>query len=188
MPARTSNSIYRPQRERARGIGTPVRSSRSSWRRHIIYSIYEGIADILRFGDLHNDGRDYVTHLTILRASSFLPPCVHPGHIHLCILGIFVSLDRHVEVGFSGLLWHTSTKPIIPKNCIHDTSLSKRFTIVHFPNSNAMDGLSRFSLGARYTPRTEEKLQAKQQISSNDSDDDYRKQGKDGEGETRNAK
>ncbi|KAK7027642.1 hypothetical protein R3P38DRAFT_2939430 [Favolaschia claudopus] len=92
-------------------------------------------ADMGFFGDAHEDRKDELAHYSHMSANSDLPDDDNytPGFFFILQLGVFILLDRHTSINFSGLRRHGGTPPLC---------------VIFYPPSRMMDGTARWTLGA----------------------------------------
>ncbi|KAJ7681807.1 hypothetical protein B0H14DRAFT_3535517 [Mycena olivaceomarginata] len=103
------------------------------------------------FGAAHVDRKDGHGHFSHMSANSDLPEGSDytPGFFFILQLGVFILLDRHTSINFSGLRRHGGTPPLCGTG--RHAKLHKfayRFVIIFYPPSRMMDGTARYTLGA----------------------------------------
>ncbi|KAJ7636688.1 hypothetical protein FB45DRAFT_864696 [Roridomyces roridus] len=112
------------------------------------------------FGGAHCDFYDQPGFFSHMSASSDLPDYddeapYEPGFFFIMQLGVFITLDKHTSINFSGLRRHGGTPPLCPHtgenltNTVQHTKLNaRRFVIIFYPPTRMIDGTARWSLAA----------------------------------------
>ncbi|TFK60987.1 hypothetical protein BDN72DRAFT_778740, partial [Pluteus cervinus] len=77
----------------------------------------QGLEDLGEFGSEsgHRDENDTPGALTTMIVNSDLPATYERGRFHILGLGIYVELDEHLVISFSGLYKHGGSPPIAPQ-------------------------------------------------------------------------
>ncbi|KAJ7470041.1 hypothetical protein B0H11DRAFT_2237846 [Mycena galericulata] len=113
------------------------------------------------YGGAHTDGKDGVGHFSHMSANSDLPDDDEvpegqeytPGFFFILELGVFIVLDRHASINFSGLRRHGGTPPLCSPNLFRGKpaklyKFAYRFVVIFYPPTRMMDGTARLTLGA----------------------------------------
>ncbi|KAJ7198330.1 hypothetical protein GGX14DRAFT_666597, partial [Mycena pura] len=107
------------------------------------------------FGRAHTDDNDDPAHFSHMSANSDLPEGAGytPGYFFILQLGVFIVLDRHTSINFSGLRRHGGTPPLCPPTADGSErpplyKFAVRFVIIHYPPRRMMNGTARWSLAA----------------------------------------
>ncbi|KAJ7219899.1 hypothetical protein B0H12DRAFT_1078499 [Mycena haematopus] len=64
------------------------------------------------YGGAHTDRKDSAGHYSHMSANSDLPEGYTPGFFFILELGVFIQLDSHASINFSGLRRHGGTPPL----------------------------------------------------------------------------
>ena len=70
-----------------------------------------------RVGSIHYDSLDYAGTFTNTLACPDIPDDYEPGNIFFLIARVYVELNKHVAINFSGLHLHGGTAPTAPEGC-----------------------------------------------------------------------
>ncbi|KAJ7182537.1 hypothetical protein C8R43DRAFT_1116175 [Mycena crocata] len=113
------------------------------------------------FGGAHFDMKDHPGHFSHMSANSDLPADDEvpegqeytPGFFFIPELGVFIVLDRHTSINFSGLRRHGGTPPLCSPNTFNGKpaklyKFAYRFVLIFYPPTRMMDGTARLTLGA----------------------------------------
>ncbi|TFK58680.1 hypothetical protein BDN72DRAFT_906513 [Pluteus cervinus] len=99
----------------------------------------QGLEDLGEFGSEngHRDENDTPGALTTMIVNSDLPATYERGRFHILGFGIYVELDEHLVISFSGLYKHGGSPPIAPQGepVQHD---AYRLVAVCYPPEAAM--------------------------------------------------
>lgn len=80
-------------------------------------------------------------------ANPDIPNNYKSGSFHILQLGVFVVLEKHIGVTFSGRRLHMGTAPTPPPGC-PSVPYAYRFNVVWYPKHASVDGRSRFTLAS----------------------------------------
>jgi hypothetical protein len=116
-------------------------------------------ADMGFFGGAHTDDHDEVAHYSHMSANSDLPEDLPeeeeytPGFFFILELGVFILLDRHTSINFSGLRRHGGTPPLCSPNPVNGKpaklyKFAYRFVLIFYPPTRMLNGTARWTLGA----------------------------------------
>lgn len=111
------------------------------------------------FGGGHIDGGDDPGHYSHMSANSDLPEDLPegqeytPGFFFILELGVFILLDRHTSINFSGLRRHGGTPPLCSAGKFQGKraklyAFAYRFVLIFYPPTRMMNGTARWTLGA----------------------------------------
>ncbi|KAJ7237551.1 hypothetical protein B0H12DRAFT_958244, partial [Mycena haematopus] len=101
------------------------------------------------YGGAHTDRKDSAGHYSHMSANSDLPEGYTPGFFFILELGVFIQLDSHASINFSGLRRHGGTPPLC--SSAPGAKLYKfayRFVLIFYPPTRMVNGTARWTLGA----------------------------------------
>lgn len=107
----------------------------------------EGLIEMKTFGATHTDKKDAVIGLTGMLVVSDLPDDHEPGRLHLPGLGIYVELNLHRIVFFSGRRVHGGTPPLAPRGQ-DPPKWAARCMVVCYPSGAYVNGVVRQCMAA----------------------------------------
>jgi hypothetical protein len=117
------------------------------------------VGDMGVYGGSHSDENDDAAHYSHMSANSDLPEHLPegqeytPGFFFILQLGVFIVLDRHTSINFSGRRRHGGAPPLCSANHIDGKpaklyQFAYRFVLIFYPPTRMMDGTARWTLGA----------------------------------------
>ncbi|KAJ7226513.1 hypothetical protein B0H12DRAFT_1328701 [Mycena haematopus] len=101
------------------------------------------------YGGAHTDRKDSAGHYSHMSVNSDLPEGYTPGFFFILELGVFIQLDSHASINFSGLRRHGGTPPLC--SSAPGAKLYKfayRFVLIFYPPTRMVNGTARWTLGA----------------------------------------